>query len=77
MDQATYQYLQLHPKLAEFVRYNPVWYRYLTRDPKRVYELDKEAKIFYEETLSQRLEKVNKQVQMMKMLIQFAGAMKD
>lgn len=77
MDVICYQYLQKQPDLANFVRYNPIWYRYLSRDPQRVYELVDEAKSFYGKTFPQRLEKLNNQVQMVNMLIQFAESMKD
>lgn len=60
-----------------FVRYNPIWYRYLSREPERINEIEKEAKKFYGKTFSQQLDKVNNQVQMVRMLIQFAGEMKD
>lgn len=77
MESIHYDYLRARPELANFVRYNPVWYRYLSREPQRIYELEEEAKLFYGKTLPQRLEKLNSQVQMVNMLIQFAGAMKD
>lgn len=77
MDVICYQYLQKQPELANFVRYNPIWYRYLSRDPQRVYELVDEAKYFYGKTFPQRLEKLNNQVQMVNMLMQFAESMKD
>jgi hypothetical protein len=77
MNLICYQYLQSHPELANFVRYHPMWYRYLSRDPQRVYELVDEAKVFYGKTFPQRLERLNNQVQMVNMLIQFATAMKD
>ncbi|GGB44997.1 hypothetical protein F3157_06785 [Virgibacillus dakarensis] len=77
MQQFSYQYLQSHPHLLNFVRYNPIWYRYLTRDPNRIAELEREAKKFYGKTFPQRLEKISNQVQMAGMLIQFAESMKD
>lgn len=77
MDSTSYQYMISHPQLAMFVRYNPVWYRYLSRDPNRINEMEKEAKRFYGKTFPQRVEKINNQVQMIQMLIHFAGAMKD
>lgn len=54
-----------------------MWYRYLSRDPDRVSELNKESKKFYGKTFPQQVEKVGNQVHMVNMLIQFAGAMKD
>ena len=42
-----------------------------------MFELAEEAKFFYGKTLPQRLEKLNNQVQLVNMLVQFAGNMKD
>lgn len=77
MNVACYQFLQKNPDVANFIRYHPVWYRYLSRDPHRVYELVDEANEFYGKTFPQRLEKLSNQVQMVNMLIQIAGSMKD
>jgi hypothetical protein len=77
MDEYTYRYLTNNPQLARFVRYNSMWYRYLTREPEKIREIDKEARKFYGKTLPQRIERINSQVQMAGMLMQFAEAMKD
>ncbi len=77
MDAATYQYLLSKPELLHFIRQEPVWYRYLSRDPDSLALMEKEAKIFFGKTVSQRLGKMNRQVQMVHMLLQFANAMKD
>lgn len=77
MDRHSYQYVSNNPKLAAFVRYNPIWYRYLSRDPSKISEMEKEAKRFYGKTFPQRAEKINDHIQMINMLIQFTGAMKD
>ncbi|MBM7598708.1 hypothetical protein JOC34_001065 [Virgibacillus halotolerans] len=77
MDSFSYYYVSNNPEIAKFIRYNPVWYRYLSRDPNRINELEKEAKKFYGKTFPQKVEKLNNQMQMVSMLIQFAGAMKD
>lgn len=77
MQASVYHYLQQNPKLANFVRYNPEWYRYLSREPYRLNELQKESKTFYGKTIPQQVEKLGNQVQMINMLVQFAGAMKD
>ena len=70
MNEKVYHYLQSNPGLLNFVRHNPIWYRYLSRDPERIYELEKEAKVFYGKTFSQKIEKVSEQVQMVYMLAQ-------
>lgn len=72
-----YQYLISRPDLAHFVRLNPSWYRYLTREPHRMHELPKEADIFYGRTFGQKVERLNDQVKMVNMIIQMMGAMKD
>ncbi|SFB18619.1 YlbE-like protein [Lentibacillus halodurans] len=77
MQANAYQYLKENPKLAHFVRLNPVWYRYLSRDPDRVQELEKASKQFYGKTLFQQVDKIGNHVQMVNMLINFADVMKD
>ncbi|MBY7143745.1 hypothetical protein KFZ56_11955 [Virgibacillus sp. NKC19-3] len=77
MDSTSYNYLANNPRMAMFVRYNPIWYRYLSREPERINEIEKEAKKFYGKTFPQQLEKINNQVQMFGMLMRFAEEMKD
>ncbi|WP_067728262.1 YlbE-like family protein [Oceanobacillus damuensis] len=77
MDSIVEQYLKQNPASAAFVRYNPIWYRYLSRNPGRIREMEKEAKIFYGKTFPQQLENLNNRIQMINMLTQVAKAMKD
>lgn len=77
MDEKLYQHLTTRPDLLNFIRNNPEWYRYLTRDPSKISEIELEAKRYYGKTLSQKIEKVNQNVQMVGMLLQFAEMMKD
>jgi len=77
MNENVYNYLQANPDLLTFVRYNPIWYRYLSRDPDKMFELEKEAKIFYGKTFSKRLEKFSEHVHLATMLVQMSQAMKD
>lgn len=78
MDNMTYLYLRNRPELLKFMRQHPIWYRYLMRDGvNRLPELEKEAKIFYGQTFSGRLDRVNNQVQMASMLINLANILKD
>nr|WP_153735962.1 YlbE-like family protein [Aquibacillus halophilus] len=69
--------MRSRPELLKFIRLNPQWYRELTRNPSRIQDLEKEANVFYGRTVPQRIEKISNQVQMVSMLIQMAGAMKD
>ncbi|WP_186577575.1 YlbE-like family protein [Aquibacillus kalidii] len=77
MQPSVYQFLQTRPELLRFIRLNPMWYRHLTRNPNRLDELEKEAKYFYGQTVPQKIERVSNQIQMVSMLIQMAGTMKD
>ncbi|WP_188385351.1 YlbE-like family protein [Ornithinibacillus halotolerans] len=77
MDKELYNYLKAKPELLNFIRHNPKWYRYLSRNPNQIQKLEKEAKLFYGQTITQKIEKVNQNVQMVGMLLQFADMMKD
>lgn len=77
MEPAVSRYLADNPELLGFVRYNPEWYRYLSRDPGSLKGMEKEARRFYGKTFPQQVEKVSRQVQMASMLAKFAGVMKD
>lgn len=77
MNKTLHDYLLTRPDLVHFIRYNPEWYRFLSRDPNKIAEIEIEAKRFYGKTFSQKLEKVNQNVQMVGMLLQFAEMMKD
>ncbi|MBM7572259.1 YlbE-like family protein [Aquibacillus albus] len=77
MQPGLYEFLQSRPDLLQFVRLNPQWYRELTRDPNKIPVMEQEAKVFYGKTVPQRIEKVSNQIQMISMLLQMAGTMKD
>lgn len=77
MDPLTYRDLTSNPELLTFVRHNPIWYRYLSRDSHQIHELPNAAKDFYGYTFAQRLEKINHQIQMVGMLMKFTEVMKD
>ncbi|MDY0408081.1 YlbE-like family protein [Paracerasibacillus soli] len=59
------------------MRKNPMWYRYLSRNPENIYKMEREAKVFYGKTFSQRLDTLQDQIQLTSMLMQLAEAMKD
>lgn len=77
MDPFCYQILKSNPDLLRFVRFNPIWYRYLSRDPQYLLEIEKAAKQFYGKTLPQRLAKMGQQIEMASMLFQLAHHMKE
>ncbi|WP_339282419.1 YlbE-like family protein [Oceanobacillus sp. FSL K6-3682] len=77
MDNEVITYLKQNPDIAEFVRYHPIWYRYLMRDPNRLTELKKEAKKFYGKTFPQKVNNFSNQLQMVRMFAEMAKSMKD
>ena len=77
MDNEVITYLKQNPDIAEFVRYHPIWYRYLMRDPDRLTELKKEAKKFYGKTFPQQVNTFSNQLQMVRMFAEMAKSMKD
>jgi hypothetical protein len=77
MQPATYHYLQSRPELLHFVRMTPEWYRILTRDPNQLQSLEEQAKVFYGRTFPQKIENFGGKLQMLSMLMQMAGSMKD
>ncbi|MFC0301529.1 YlbE-like family protein [Virgibacillus soli] len=77
MDKNVIIYLKSRPDLLQFVRKNPMWYRYLSRNPENIYKMEREAKVFYGKTFSQRLDTLQDQIQLTSMLMQLAEAMKD
>jgi len=78
MDARTYQYLADNKKLFAFIRQEPYWYRHLSRHGlERIPELEKEAKKFYGQTMSQRMERINQQIHMASILMNVADMLKD
>lgn len=74
---SVYRYLKANKQLRLFVRYNPVWYRYLSRNPHRINELEDEAKYFFGKTFNQRVKKVNEHVQLIDTLLEMTSNMRD
>ncbi|HLS61279.1 MAG TPA: YlbE-like family protein [Virgibacillus sp.] len=70
-------HLHLPPDQVLFIRYNPVWYRYLSRDPRRVDELPEITKEFFGRTFSHRIGKLDENIKLVGMLMEFAEMMKD
>lgn len=77
MQPSVYNYLKNHPEIANFVRKNPNWYRYLTRDPSQVDTLHKVAKEYDGNTIPKRIHSFTSNIQMMKMMFHLLSSMKD
>lgn len=70
-------FLGTRPDLITFVRENPVWYRLLTRNPEKIYEIEQQSKLFYGKTLPQRIDRLQRQMQLAQMLISIMYGMSN
>ncbi|SHM87535.1 YlbE-like family protein [Gracilibacillus kekensis] len=77
MEPDTYRLIQQREDIWRFIRRNPQWYRYLTREPNRLSELELASKQYYGKTLPQRLEKTQQNIQMIRLLMEMAGSWND
>ncbi|WP_058307002.1 YlbE-like family protein [Gracilibacillus massiliensis] len=77
MEPETYRLIQQREDLWRFIRNNPEWYRYLTREPDRISELELKSKQYFGKTLPQRLEKTQQNIQMIRLLMEMAGSWND
>ena len=68
MREEVQSYIKQRPEVKHFLRVHPIWYRYLSRNPRAIHELDQEVKKYYGKTFPQRLEKLQSNVNMAKML---------
>lgn len=58
-------YLAERPDLNFYIRMNPAWYRRLGRRPYDLGELEQEAKVFYGQTFTQKVDRLNEKIDMM------------
>ncbi|OIJ17720.1 hypothetical protein BKP45_19310 [Anaerobacillus alkalidiazotrophicus] len=72
MRQEVRLYLNQRPELKQYVRIHPVWYRYLSRDPQALLQLESEVKQFYGRTFPQKLERFHSNLNMAMMLLEMA-----
>ncbi|KAB8138633.1 hypothetical protein F9U64_03180 [Gracilibacillus oryzae] len=77
MEPEIYYFLEKRQDLWNFIRKNPEWYRNLSRDASRISEMEQLAKQYYGRTVPQRLEKAQHNIQLVRMLIDMAGAFRD
>ncbi|MED3647880.1 YlbE-like family protein [Halalkalibacterium halodurans] len=66
--------METNPELKRFCRQHPIWYRRLSRDPQQLAELQKEANYFFGRTFGQRVDRVQKNLGMIMMLIEMLRA---
>lgn len=77
MQPGLYQYLESRDDLLKFMRMNPEWYRKITREPGLLPTMEQESKEYFGQTVTQKMERFNNQIQMVQMLMQMAQTMKE
>lgn len=70
-------YLGTRPDLTRFVRENPNWYRLLTRNPEKIYEIEQQSRIFYGKTFPQKIDRIQQKVQLAQMLMSIMDGMSN
>lgn len=77
MDQQLFHAIKQQPEYMQFLRMNPVWYRYLARDPSSFSMFKKESAVFHGKTVGQRIERFQDTVNLASMLLEFTREMQD
>ncbi len=69
MRQELQVYIQQRPEMKQFIRHNPMWYRYLSRDPQLLTQLENEIKVYQGKTFPQKLDRFQSNLNMALMLL--------
>jgi hypothetical protein len=69
MRKEMHEYMKQRPDLKQFIRHNPIWYRYLSRDPQSLSQLENEVKVFTGKTIPQKLDRFQSNLNMAMMLL--------
>lgn len=74
MEPECYEQLMRKKDLIQFMRLNPEWYRYLMREPDRVFEMERIAKEYFGKTITQRMDKMQQNIQLIQFLMNMANS---
>ncbi|WP_110112951.1 YlbE-like family protein [Bacillus sp. CGMCC 1.16541] len=77
MRKDVYDYIVSKPKLIDFIRQQPVWYRKLTRDPNELEKFELASLQYFKQTIPDRVEQFSNSVQMANMMFHMFQAMKN
>ncbi|TYR82608.1 hypothetical protein FZC66_03160 [Priestia megaterium] len=77
MRKNVYEYIQSKPKLNDFIREQPMWYRRLTRDPDQVEKFELASMQYYKQTIPDKVEKFSNSIQMANMMFHMFQSMKS
>lgn len=68
-----YQMIKNKPELHHFLRLHPSWYRKLSRNPHAIYDMEREARLFYGRTFPQRMDRLQENVSLAMAMIEMMG----
>ncbi|GAC91265.1 hypothetical protein KN10_1701 [Anoxybacillus flavithermus NBRC 109594] len=77
MRKDVYEYIVAKPKLHQFLREQPIWYRRLARRPMDIKEMEKQMRHYYKQTLPHKVEQVVQTIEMANMMMAMMKLMKD
>ncbi|WP_158735489.1 YlbE-like family protein [Alteribacillus sp. YIM 98480] len=69
MHPQTYSLIQTKPEYKEFLRFHPQWYRTLNKHPEKIEEFISASKVYHGQTIPQRLERFQKNMDMVLMIL--------
>lgn len=77
MRKDVYEYIVAKPKLHQFLREQPIWYRRLARRPLDVKEMEKQMPQYYKQTLPHKVQNVVQTIEMANMMMAMMKLMKN
>lgn len=69
-----YQQIQRDKDYLNYLRFKPIWYKWLTRDPNRISEFQTECKTFFRKTIPDRVNAFSNGVQLAQMMLAMVQA---
>lgn len=77
MRKNVYEYLQSKPKLIQFLREQPIWYRKLTRNPNDLEQFELASMNYFKQTIPHKVQKFTNSVEIANMMLHMYQAMKN
>lgn len=69
-----YQQIQRDKDYLNYLRFKPIWYKRLTRNPDRISEFQTECKSFFRKTIPDRVNAFSNGVQLAQMMLTMVQA---
>lgn len=70
-----YAYIKGKKELLQYIRFEPIWYKKLSRNPGSIKEFEKSALKFYKKTFPDRMDKLSNGVQFTSMMLSMIQSM--